>query len=149
MSGGGLGWAVANLGIFTVLARYGYRLSRGRSSLGAAGAVVSVAGVALAVWARRELGRNWSKDAAVVERQELVVRGPYAVVRHPIYSGFLALMLGTALLVDSIGVYGLCTLQGVFLTVKARQEESLLAVEFPDDYRAYHARTRAFIPWLV
>ena len=60
---------------------------------------VAAAGVAFAIWARHELGANWSGTVTIKEGHRLVRRGPYAVVRNPIYTGFVAATLGSAALV--------------------------------------------------
>src|SRR5215510_9264608 len=61
-------------------------------------AVIVLTGLVIAVWARVVLGRNWSARVALKENHELIQRGPYRVVRHPIYSGLLVMVLGTAVL---------------------------------------------------
>jgi protein-S-isoprenylcysteine O-methyltransferase Ste14 len=64
--------------------------------LGGIGAALFVCGIALAVWARLHLGRNWGMPMTQRAEPELVTSGPYRFVRHPIYSGLLTAMLGTA-----------------------------------------------------
>ena len=72
--------------------------------LGAIGAVVFASGIALAIWARVHLGRNWGMPMTQKAEPELVTSGPYRFVRHPIYSGLLAGVLGTALVTNLIGL---------------------------------------------
>ena len=72
--------------------------------IAAIGAVLSTCGIALAVWARLHLGRNWGMPMTQRAEPELVTSGPYRFVRHPIYSGLLAAMLGTALVDNLLGL---------------------------------------------
>ena len=65
------------------------------------GAAVTVAGLLFAVWAREHLGRNWSRSVTIKQGHELITTGPYAVVRHPIYTGILAGFLGMAIAVSA------------------------------------------------
>src|ERR1700675_3215168 len=66
------------------------------------GLITTVAGVALAIWARLQLGRNWSGTVTVKQDHELIRTGPYAMVRHPIYAGTLLAILGTAIAIGEI-----------------------------------------------
>ena len=113
----------------------------------AAGAVVLVGGTAFTLWARAVLGRMWSSVPAVKEAHQLRTAGPYAVTRHPIYTGMLAMVLGT-LLMDG----RLSTLLGavaflVYILVKMRVEERLMVATFGDGYLAYRRRTPQLVPW--
>jgi len=110
-----------------------------------------VAGMAFAVWARVTLGRNWSGIVTVKENHELVQTGPYALVRHPIYTGILFAMAGTVLaMVPSplgLAMLGLLTVAFWF---KWRKEERMMTGEFPEAYPAYRRRVRAaVVPWLL
>jgi len=94
-------------------------------------------------WARRHLGRFWSARVTLKVDHQLIQSGPYASVRHPIYSGLLLAMLGTtrewhALL--GVGLFFLAHWQ------KARREEALLAREFGVSYQQYRNQTGALIP---
>ena len=62
-----------------------------------------VAGLLFAVWAREHLGSNWSRSVTIKQGHELITTGPYAVVRHPIYTGILAGHLGTAIALSQVG----------------------------------------------
>ncbi len=109
--------------------------------------VLTALGVAAAFWARIVLGGNWSSSAEIKQGQELVQRGPYRYVRHPIYSGILLMVLG---LVVWLGLIGLLPFLVVFLMmlIRSRQEESLLTSYFPEAYPEYKRRTKALIPFL-
>jgi len=116
--------------------------------LGQIGLALDLAGVAFAIWARLTLGRNWSGLITVKAYHELIRTGPYAVVRHPIYTGLLAAMLGTALTIGRLGAY-LGVLSGLAaLLMRVRDEDALMAEEFPDAHRTYRTRTKALIPFV-
>jgi len=113
-----------------------------------AGLLMVTAGLALAVWARTHLGRYWSGTGTVKEDHELVRSGPYAIVRHPIYTGLLVAMLGTAIILGEWrGLSALCFLSAAFL-LKLRREERFMAESFPDTYPGYRAQVPALVPLL-
>src|SRR5690242_11553395 len=73
-----------------------------------AGAVICICGLAFTIWARQTLAGNWSSDVTFKQDHELVRRGPYGIVRHPIYTGLLAMCLGTAIHIGQLrGVFSL------------------------------------------
>ena len=115
----------------------------------AASAVLAVAGAGLAIWSRLTLGRNWSGMVTLKEGHTLVTSGPYAHIRHPIYTAVTMLLLGLYLLFGTAG--GALGLPFVVLGfwIKLRQEEKLMLAEFPDAYPAYMARTMRLLPYLV
>jgi protein-S-isoprenylcysteine O-methyltransferase Ste14 len=110
------------------------------------GAVLTALGVAFAVWARYVLGKNWSAAVTIKESHELIGSGPYARIRHPIYSGVVLALLGTAL---AIGEWrGLLSVFVAFFSflIKARKEEALLSGEFGSAFEDHLARTGMFFP---
>jgi protein-S-isoprenylcysteine O-methyltransferase Ste14 len=111
------------------------------------GALATALGLVFAVWARRHLGRNWSGIVTVKEDHTLIRSGPYRFVRHPIYSGLLLALLGTAAAIGEVrGVLAvLCALAG-FLR-KIRIEEQQMSQTFVE-YRRYREETAALIPFL-
>jgi protein-S-isoprenylcysteine O-methyltransferase Ste14 len=112
-------------------------------------AILCVVGLAFCVWARATLGRNWSGTITLKENHELIVRGPYQIVRHPIYTGLLAMYLATALLLGCIGGFiGVPLVVGGFW-IKLRDEEKLMLQQFPEHYAAYQERTRRLIPFVL
>lgn len=103
-------------------------------------------GVGFAVWARVYIGENWSGTVTVKVGHELIRSGPYAWVRHPIYSGILLAALGTALVRDEVrGLVGLVILWIAFW-IKSRIEEQFMSKTFGDAYAQYSKSTGALIP---
>jgi protein-S-isoprenylcysteine O-methyltransferase Ste14 len=118
------------------------------SVLGAIGAVVFAFGIAVAIWARVYLGRNWGMPMTQKAEPELVTSGPYRFVRHPIYSGLLAGVLGTALVTNLIGLIIVAILGGYFYYCASVEEKNLIAT-FPTAYRAYRTSTKMLIPFVL
>ncbi len=116
--------------------------------LEAIGTVVFACGIALAVWARVHLGRNWGMPMTQKAEPELVTSGPYRFVRHPIYLGLLLGVLGTALATNLIGLIIVAVLGGYFY-YSASVEEKNLTATFPTAYPAYRASTKMLIPFLL
>lgn len=110
---------------------------------------IFLAGAAFTIWARITLGRNWSPEVAFKQDQELIERGPYAIVRHPIYTGLLVMALGTAINYGQASGFVLFALLSVGAWLKSRQEEKLMTDHFPDAYPAYRHRVRALIPFVL
>ena len=120
---------------------------KGIPALAPLGALFVVLGIALAIWARFYLGRNWGMPMSRRVEPELVTSGPYSYIRHPIYTGVLLAMLGSAL---ATGLWWLI-LFGMFagyFIYGASVEERHMASEFPGTYPAYKARTKMLIPFL-
>lgn len=116
--------------------------------LGAVGAVLFVSGLALAIWARVHLGRNWGMPMTERLEPELITSGPYARIRHPIYTGLLLALFGTALATNLIGLIVAACLSAVFYRA-ARVEERNMTAAFPSTYPAYRARTKMLVPFIL
>jgi protein-S-isoprenylcysteine O-methyltransferase Ste14 len=116
--------------------------------LGVIGLAVFASGIALAVWARIYLGRNWGMPTTEKADPEIVTSGPYRFVRHPIYSGILLGVLGTALATNLIGLIILGVL-GAYFYYSALVEEKNLTATFPTAYPAYRSRTKMLIPFVL
>jgi protein-S-isoprenylcysteine O-methyltransferase Ste14 len=116
--------------------------------VGAAGWVLTVLGMLFSIWARVRLGRNWSGRVVLKQGQELISTGPYALVRHPIYTGLLVALAGAALYDGRWRALLGLVLFTIGFWLKARSEEELLEREFGDEYRSYRARTPMLIPSL-
>lgn len=114
-----------------------------------AGVIVCIAGLLLAIWARRTLGGNWSSTVTFKQGHELVKTGPYRLVRHPIYSALLLMCLGSAIEIGRLrGVFALLLI-GLCFWIKLQQEETLMLRHFPDQYPAYRKEVRALIPFVL
>jgi protein-S-isoprenylcysteine O-methyltransferase Ste14 len=111
-----------------------------------AGVAVTALGIALAIWARVLLGRNWSGNATVKESHELVQGGPYRFVRHPIYSGISLAIVGTALTMGEVRGLLAVALALASWRVKWPVEERFMTEQFGDRYVEYRRRVRAIIP---
>lgn len=105
-------------------------------------------GTLLCLWARFILGRNWSGRVVLKEDHELIQRGPYRLIRHPIYTGIILMILACALLNGTPGNFLGVALFSLLHVWKSRQEEALLSANFPQTYPAYMSRTKALIPWV-
>jgi protein-S-isoprenylcysteine O-methyltransferase Ste14 len=111
------------------------------------GVVVLALGLLFAVWARVHLGRNWSGVVTVKEGHELIRSGPYAYVRHPIYTGLIAAVLGTAIASGTVrAATGVLIIAASFL-VKLRREEAFMREAFPGEYERYSAQVPALMPF--
>jgi protein-S-isoprenylcysteine O-methyltransferase Ste14 len=153
-------WAVTRIGFFllVVLAfqfaglRHAFRgagLGPNHSPPGGViGDLLCTMGVGLAIWARTILGRNWGMPMSRKEDPELVTAGPYSVIRHPIYTGLLLAILGSALATSLAWLLPLIFCCFYFL-YSARQEEKLMLAQFPQSYPAYMARTKMLIPFFL
>lgn len=113
-------------------------------------ALLMAASVALFAWASRTMGRNWSVVARTRSDHELVTTGPFAYVRHPIYTAMALLLLALAAglgtearLIVTLPLYAL----GTWLRIV--EEEKLLRAAFGDRYDAYAGRVKRFVPRLL
>ena len=114
-----------------------------------AGVVLCLAGLSFCIWARAILGRNWSGAVTLKEEHELIERGPYRLVRHPIYTGLIAMFLATAIVLGHVG--GIIGLVLVFISfwIKLSDEERVMLKQFPDQYAAYQRRVKRIIPFVL
>jgi protein-S-isoprenylcysteine O-methyltransferase Ste14 len=112
------------------------------------GTLLFACGIALAIWARLHLGSNWGMPMTQRAEPELVTSGPYRFVRHPIYTGLLTAMLGTALVNNLLGLIVVAVLVAYFY-YSGTVEERNLAATFPAAYPEYKGRTKMLIPFLL
>jgi protein-S-isoprenylcysteine O-methyltransferase Ste14 len=111
--------------------------------------ILCICGVTFCFWARAVLGRNWSGSVTVKENHELIVRGPYRLVRHPIYTGLLTMVMATAIQQGHIGgILGLILIF-VSLWIKSSHEEEVMRKQFPEQYPAYRQRVKRIIPFVL
>ncbi len=112
-----------------------------------AGLAITALGIAFAFWARFTLGGNWSGTVTVKEGHTLVQRGPYGLVRHPIYTGLLTAAAGSAFAVGNLGALVGLALVFVYCRVKYELEERFMLEEFGDEYIRYRERVPALVPF--
>ena len=110
--------------------------------------LIVLVGLLVAVRARVVLATNWSADVEVKEDHELLTHGPYGWVRHPIYTGILMMLAGTAIAMGtSAALLGLA-LATFGLIIKLRQEEELMRAEFAGAYADYERRVKRLVPFV-
>ncbi|MBV9215422.1 MAG: isoprenylcysteine carboxylmethyltransferase family protein [Acidobacteria bacterium] len=112
-------------------------------------AAISIASVILTMSAIRELGKQWSLEARLVEGHQLIRSGPYALVRHPIYTAMLGKLIATGIVLSHWFV--LIAALIVFLIgtlIRIRFEEKLLSDAFGDEFAKWKAKVPALIPFL-
>ena len=112
------------------------------------GVILTALGLGIAVAARITLAGNWSAQVEIKEDHTLIRHGPYRYVRHPIYSGILLALLGSAIALDRWRALLGVALIFASLLLKARHEENRLRQELPG-YEAYARETAALIPFLL
>jgi len=113
------------------------------------GVAITAIGLLFSVWARRYLGSNWSQAVTLKKDHELITSGPYALLRHPIYTGLLLGIVGCAV---ARGEWrGLLAVALVFFTLwqKLKLEEKWMRAQFGESYEAYCQRVPALVPFLI
>ena len=112
------------------------------------GIALTVAGLLFAVWGRVHLGRYWSGIITLKEGHRLIRSGPYKFVRHPIYTGFLTAVLGSALTASTIEGFIGFAIMLVSYIVKIHREEKVLSREFGGEYLSFKKEVPALIPFI-
>jgi protein-S-isoprenylcysteine O-methyltransferase Ste14 len=118
-------------------------------TLGWLGVALMIVGASFGVWARLTIGTNWSGDVTLKEDHELIQRGPYALVRHPIYTALFTMLLGSALAFGQYETAAIFVAAVLFFTIKMRAEERLMTEAFPDQYPEYRRHVKVVIPFIV
>jgi protein-S-isoprenylcysteine O-methyltransferase Ste14 len=113
------------------------------------GAAITIAGLLFAVWARLHLGTNWSQSVTIKQDHQLIVSGPYALARHPIYTGILTGFLGSAMALGQVRGFVGFALVFVVLWYKLRMEEKWMREQFGAPYEAYARRVAALVPFVL
>ncbi|MFK0260231.1 methyltransferase family protein [Streptomyces angustmyceticus] len=143
---------MVGVGVFSVVvgsapASFWRHLQYWQPELAVLGALLAVASTALLLWARWVLGAMWASVPLVQERHELRTDGPYGLVRHPIYTGLLGLIVG-GMLACGFGVWIVYLAVALpWLLRRVRVEDGLMAGQFGGSYADYRARVPALIPW--
>jgi protein-S-isoprenylcysteine O-methyltransferase Ste14 len=114
---------------------------------GVIGVVLCLAGVLVFVLSRRALGKNWSDLVVLKEGHEVVYRGPYRWVRHPLYTGFVLGLFGSAMTIGTRSAYAVAALVFLGFVVKSRREEEMLSRQLPG-YAQYKQQVKRFIPFV-
>ncbi len=113
------------------------------------GLAVTVAGLAFAVWARNYLGGNWSSSVTIKQDHQLITSGPYAFVRHPIYTGILTGFVGSVIALAQVRGLIAFVLIAVVLWAKLRMEEQWMREQFGPAYDAYSHRVAGLVPFIL
>jgi protein-S-isoprenylcysteine O-methyltransferase Ste14 len=107
-----------------------------------------VAGLLFAIWARVYLGGNWSANVTLKQNHTLVRSGPYRMVRHPIYTGLLVALLGTAITLGELRCFLGVTLAAIAWKIKSMTEEAFMRQQFGEQYTRYQLEVKALIPYV-
>jgi protein-S-isoprenylcysteine O-methyltransferase Ste14 len=116
------------------------------ADIAVAGAVLCVLGLAFAIWARVALGRSWGMPMTIHAHPELVTSGPYRYVRHPIYTGLSAMLIGTSLVYPMAAPA--CAATIALMVYSARREERDMAQRFVDAYPKYKQHSKFLVPFV-
>lgn len=112
------------------------------------GLAIEASAIALAVWARRSLGHNWSGRIEIKMDHQLVRSGPYRVMRHPIYTAVLGITIGMALVIgQAAALLGIAVIVFAYIR-KIRLEEANMHAAFGAEYTEYRKSTWGFVPGL-
>jgi protein-S-isoprenylcysteine O-methyltransferase Ste14 len=110
------------------------------------GIAITAAGLLFAIWARAYLGRNWSGTVTVKVGHQLIRSGPYRWIRHPIYSGMILALIGTAMNRGQLRGVIAVVLLWIGFTLKSRIEERFMTATFGPEYAEYSRTTGAMLP---
>jgi protein-S-isoprenylcysteine O-methyltransferase Ste14 len=111
-----------------------------------AGLALTVAGLSFAAWARVHLGKYWSGRVTLKVNHRVIQTGPYAWVRHPIYSGLILALFGTAITLGTLQALVGFAFMLISFVRKLKIEENWLRSQFGAEYEAYQNRVKALIP---
>jgi len=142
---------IAALLLFRSRLRFGllaWRFAPNTPLIAWTGVGLTIAGLAFTITARLFLGGNWSGIVTIKQGHTLVCRGPYALVRHPIYSGILLAIMGTALAIGEIRALIGASLVFLILAHKISLEERFMMGQFGASYAQYRRDVKALIPFV-
>jgi len=112
-----------------------------------AAALITALGLLFTVWARIHLGRNWSGTVTIKREHELIASGPYALVRHPIYTGLIVAIIGSAMAQGEWRGVLAVFIAWAALWRKLRLEERWMVERFGEQYTTYRRRVPALVPF--
>ncbi len=124
----------------------GLRFLPGLQMVWYAGIALTVIGLGFAVWARIHLGSNWSGRIQIKEGHQLIKTGPYALVRHPIYSGITLGIIGSAVATGTVGGLIAIPFAVAFSLIRIRQENGFMREAFGAEYDKYSGEVKAYVP---
>ena len=110
------------------------------------GIILTIFGLGFTVWARQYLGKNWSGIVTIKEEHKLITKGPYQIVRNPMYSGLLLAFIGTAIARGNMQALIAICIVIVTLLRKIKIEEHVLLSQFGEVFLRYKTQTKALIP---
>jgi len=113
-----------------------------------AGIALTFLGVAFSIWARYSIGENWSGRVTLKIDHQLIRSGPYAYVRHPIYTGLIVACTGAALFIGQVRCIAGLMIAIIEFCRKARKEEGFMVAEFGETYEQYRKRSGFLVPRL-
>ena len=137
--------------VVILLVRFGAFRHQGRNTdlwRAGLGLALLAVGLGFAISARIHIGRNWGMPMTQKDEPELVSSGPYQLVRHPIYSGILVAVVGTAVALAWMWLIA-AVLAAIYFVYSATVEERYLSKQFPDIYPAYKRSTKMLIPFVL
>lgn len=126
--------------------RLSYRLVPEAPAVAFVGLLLTAGGLLFAVWARIALGANWSGTVTIKSGHNLIRRGPYRWIRHPIYTGLLLSLVGTVILQGEVRAFLGFALALFALYRKAKREERFLSEEFGEGFAEHAKHTGMFLP---
>jgi protein-S-isoprenylcysteine O-methyltransferase Ste14 len=111
-----------------------------------AATLLTISGQLFSLWARTHLGKYWSGIITLKVGHRLIRTGPYRYLRHPLYTGFLSAILGSAIAAGTgDAIIGFAIAFASYL-IKMQREESLLTREFGEEYRQFKRESAALVP---
>lgn len=125
---------------------FGLRILPGSNLILYTGFAASMVGILFSIWGRIALGNNWSADAVLKSGQTLVTRGPYSLVRHPIYSGITLGMIGSAIALGNVGGLLAVACILIFSYLRIIYEERMMYEKFGNEWKEYARKVKRFIP---
>lgn len=118
------------------------------STLQLGGVILAIIGLIVAIVARKTLADNWSSNVDIKKNHKLITKGVYSVVRHPIYTGIIAMGIGSVMVDPTIPDILFFLIMIGYLNFKKNTEEKLLSKHFSKDYASYKKKTKALIPFI-
>jgi len=110
--------------------------------------ILMILGLTIAILARKKLADNWSSVVDYKTGHKLIITGVYKYMRHPIYSGFFLMGLGTVLFVNVSYFWIIFIVALILFVIRIKKEEQLMIKHFPKEYPEYKKKVKALIPFI-